>query len=348
MRKVIVGSLLVLALTSCGKVLPSAKPEKKAHAAASASAAHDAPPNAGHDAHEKPSAHAAASGAHGAAEHGPVKYGVPFVWEASGDQPLAKTRAFLAEVLKDNGRNVDRGPDAFRPFSDKQSPRATVVTCSDSRVQSDVWDRSAENDDFVIRNIGNQVSNAHGSVEYGLEHLHTPLLLVLGHTGCGAVKAAMGSKEGLSEPIRHELEPLKVHPPKAGESENAAWTAAVLENVNLQVDFAVEHFGAMIREGNLTIVGAVYDFRNDLKKGSGRLHIVNVNGNSDEASVKTFEQAIGRTSALSSSTGVSGPRLEDLADRIRAVEKANGEAMIPAAQAPSIPDDEIIRLDDIH
>lgn len=229
--------------------------------------------------------------AHGA-ESGAAQYGVPFAWEQSGDEPLAKARAFLGEAVADNDKNVARGRRGFAPFVDKQSPRATVLTCSDSRVQSEAWDASPENDDFVIRNIGNQLANAEGSVAYGLEHLHTPVLLVIGHTGCGAVKAALGSREGLEPSIQKELEALQLAAPPKGTSEDEAWEQAVIANVNAQVVLALQKFGALVGRGDLTVVGAVYDFRNDLGKGSGRLVFVNVNGNTDERRIQAFVGAV--------------------------------------------------------
>ncbi|HEY0469359.1 MAG TPA: carbonic anhydrase [Polyangiaceae bacterium] len=126
-----------------------------------------------------------------AAEREPESFTVPFAWEAAKDEPLALTRSFLRDAFADNDTYMEHGEKFFAAFADKQTPRATVITCADSRVQSQAWDLTPENDDFTIRDIGNLVQNVEGSVEYGVEHLHTPLLVVVGHTGCGAVKAAM-------------------------------------------------------------------------------------------------------------------------------------------------------------
>jgi carbonic anhydrase len=219
------------------------------------------------------------------------RLGIPFAWEASQQEPLARTRLFLASILSDNAETAALGRKHFAPFLDKQTPRATVVTCSDSRVQVEAWDKTAENDQFVIRNIGNQLANAEGSVEYGVEHLHTPLLLVVGHTGCGAVKAAMGTRDGLSGPIKRELEPLAVPKSKAGASEADAWTEAVIHNVNAQVERATKKYATEIRDGELTVVGAVYDFRNDLKRGFGKLVVVNVNSNTATDRMQAFVTA---------------------------------------------------------
>ena len=223
----------------------------------------------------------------------PGKFIVPFAWEAAKDEPLALTRQFLADVLTDNQQYMEHGDKFFAAFADKQTPRATVLTCADSRVHTTAWDVTPENDDFVIRNIGNQVENAEGSVEYGIEHLRTPLLLVIGHTGCGAVKAAMGDTSKLSAPIQKELEHIHLPKPTPGKTPESAWAEAVIANVNNQVETALKHFGRDVQAGQLTVVGAVYDFRNDLLQGAGKLTIVNVNGNSEPGRMNAFVEAVG-------------------------------------------------------
>lgn len=222
----------------------------------------------------------------------PEKFPLPFAWEAAQDEPLSLTRAFLREASTDNEAYMLRGEKFFAAFADKQTPRATVITCADSRVHNTAWDATPENDDFTIRNIGNQVANAEGSVEYGIEHLGTPLFLVVGHTGCGAVKAAMGDISKLSEPIRKELEHLQVPKPTPGKAPEAAWAEAVIANVNNQVAFALKRFSFEVHESKLTVVGAVYDFRNDLGQGAGKLLIINVNGNADPERMISFAEAV--------------------------------------------------------
>jgi carbonic anhydrase len=230
---------------------------------------------------------------------GPKKFVVPFAWEASRDEPLSQARAYLKEILSDNRLYMEHGPKFFASFAEGQKPRATVITCGDSRVHSSSFDTTPENDDFMVRNIGNQIENNLGSVEYGVEHLETPVLLVLGHTGCGAVKAAMGDISTQSEAVRHELEKLHVSKAKSGATPEAAWTEAVVENVHAQVRSALAHFGTRVQEGKLTVVGAVYDFRNDLGKGSGKITIVDVNGNGETSRMSAFVEAIEAESSAS-------------------------------------------------
>lgn len=79
-----------------------------------------------------------------------------------------------------------------------QQPFAVVVSCSDSRVPPEILFDQGIGDIFVIRTAGEVMDNATiGTIEYAVEHLHVPLIVVLGHDDCGAVKAAI---EGSAEP----------------------------------------------------------------------------------------------------------------------------------------------------
>ena len=260
-------------------------------------AASEPPPKTKDHHAEKPAAPAAASAhkEHGEEHHegsGEAKYAVPFAWESSPDEPLAIARSFMGEVVRDNKSHATLGVKVFAEYRDAQQPRATVVTCSDSRVHTSAFDETPENDVFMIKNIGNQIENAEGSVEYGVDHLNTPVLFVIGHTGCGAVKAAMdGDLSKLSKPVRHELEHLKL-PELTAKDGSAAWAEAVVANVRNQVAHAVEHFGGRVQQGKLTVVGAVYDFRNDLGQGAGKITIVDVNGNDEPDRMKGFVAAV--------------------------------------------------------
>ena len=69
---------------------------------------------------------------------------------------------------------------------------ATVITCSDSRVPVERIFDAGIMDTFVIRVAGNVIdTDEAGSIEYGLAHVNTPVLVVLGHTQCGAILATL-------------------------------------------------------------------------------------------------------------------------------------------------------------
>lgn len=194
---------------------------------------------------------------------------------ALADSETEQLNAIVGNLLQDNDEFVkSHTPDYFKSFTEGQKPRATVVTCSDSRVHTHALDKTPDGDLFVVRNIGNQLRTAEGSIEYGVHHLHTPLLIFVGHSACGAIKAASGDYRRESRPIKRELSTIMI--PRSIEN-----MAGVKQNVNNQVAAALKKFHHEVHENKLTVVGAIYDFRNDLDRGQGRLVLINVNGSSD-------------------------------------------------------------------
>ena len=185
---------------------------------------------------------------------------------------VAVAQAIIKEIRTQNADYIkSHKPDFFQALAKGQKPRATVVTCSDSRVHTNMLDETPEGDLFMIRNIGNQLSTAEGSVEYGINHLNSSLLLIIGHSACGAIKAAGGDYSGLEPAIKRELDTIKIE--KGGSNING-----VKANVNNQVSVSMMKFADKVKAGHLMIAGAVYDFSDDMKQGAGGLNIINING----------------------------------------------------------------------
>lgn len=160
----------------------------------------------------------------------------------------------------------------------KQTPNSTVVLCSDSRVETNAFNENPAGDVFTIRNIGNQFQTAQGSVEYGVDYLHTPLLLIIGHSGCGAVKAAMEQYKPKSLQLLKEIDTLRSDP-------TGTLDENVLLNVNYQVDLATKRFQKEVDSGELTIIGMIYDLYNNFNYGYGRLILVNINNDTNPQNI---------------------------------------------------------------
>ncbi len=178
----------------------------------------------------------------------------------------------------------------FEKFAKSQHPRATVITCADSRVHDQALEHSPDNDLFIIRNIGNQISTSEGSVEYGVHHLHTPLLLIIGHSSCGAIKAANKDFSHESPAIKHELSTIHLTKKSLSENEEDVMEG-VKENVNHQVSTALHKFNVELKQNHLMVIGAVYDFTNAMHHGEGKLIITNVNGNTQPEAISKFINA---------------------------------------------------------
>jgi carbonic anhydrase len=199
--------------------------------------------------------------------------------EAHGDANAA--REFIKEILEvNNDYDKLKGAKFFQELSEGQHPRATVVTCSDSRVHSNMLDNTPEGDLFMVRDIGNQIATARGSVEYGVNHLGSSLLLIIGHSKCGAIAAASDDYSKLEPSIQKELNTIKI-------SKGVENIAGVKTNVNNQVTTALAIFSDKVKKGHLLVLGAVYDFADDMGKGAGKLNIVNVNGESNPEKIKS-------------------------------------------------------------
>lgn len=200
--------------------------------------------------------------------------------QAGGE--IEQLRGIVKNIMDDNAAFVkSHKADYYKPFETSQHPRATVITCADSRVHSHALDKTPDGDLFFVRNIGNQISTAEGSVEYGVHHLHTPLLIIVGHVACGAVKAAGSDYSKESPAIKRELDTIKLPAKNPKNSEDQEILRGVDANVHNQVNAAVKKFNKEVQEGKLTVIGAIYDFQNAMGQGQGRLVITNINGNSD-------------------------------------------------------------------
>jgi carbonic anhydrase len=191
------------------------------------------------------------------------------------------SKEIIAQILKNNEKfAAGHGEGYFKPHSTSQQPKITLVSCCDSRVQPFIIDPDPINKIFTVETIGNQMTSAQGSVDYGILHLHTPVLLIMGHTDCGAVKAFMKGYEKENDAIKHELDHMKpsLKAIAEGEDFNVELIGNIKKNVDYQSGVAIERYSKLVDAGSLMVIGAVYDFQNAFGKGYGRLLIRSING----------------------------------------------------------------------
>jgi carbonic anhydrase len=204
-----------------------------------------------------------------------------------------KSSQILWDLLTGNDNYVSQHQhNYFENFQNSQTPEITLLTCSDSRVQLNLLAADATNKVFVVRNIGNQLLGSFGSVDYGVKHLHTPLLLILGHVHCGAVKSALSDYGEEPFDIIRELDHLSIplrHIKHPDLSPAEVWSEGIETNVDYQVMLAMKKYRAELEAGELTIVGAVDDFTNSYKAGNGRLIIININGEINLEKIRNHE-----------------------------------------------------------
>ena len=162
-------------------------------------------------------------------------------------------------------------PEEFRALAHGQFPEAVIVSCADSRVAPEILFDVGVGDIFVVRVAGNVVGGAgvtvKGSIEYAVAELNVPLILVLGHSGCGAVKAAikhLEDKDSLPGAINGLVELIK-----PAVTRSKGMPGDPLENaVRQNVEVGVERLRGLdpilaprVKGGKIKVVGGVYDLQ---------------------------------------------------------------------------------------
>ncbi|CAN5223890.1 carbonic anhydrase [soil metagenome] len=190
-------------------------------------------------------------------------------------EPAAKTPQEAVRALK-MGNSRFFGGTARRPEMDAnerrsqilgQTPFAVVLGCSDSRVPIELVYDQGLGDIFAVRVAGHVVDpGTIGSVEYAVKHLKTKVLVVMGHEGCGAVKAAMLPAADIKaepENVRYlvgKIAPSVANIPAIRDSK-ARMREAVIANVRQQVALAKENpvIKEAVAKNQLAVVGAFYE-----------------------------------------------------------------------------------------
>ncbi len=148
-----------------------------------------------------------------------------------------------------------------------QHPLATVLTCSDSRAPAEIIFDQGIGDIFVIRVAGNVAATDEiGSMEYAVDHLGTPVVVVMGHSQCGAVTAVVeggklpGSIGPLVAPIKPAVTKAKAENP--GAAAEVLIAAAIKSNVFQAMEDILQKspvIKAKVKAGKVKLVGAFYE-----------------------------------------------------------------------------------------
>lgn len=190
---------------------------------------------------------------------------------ANAHAPMS-AQAALKNLVEGNARFAAGKPTCqpligrVRELASGQSPFATVLGCADSRVPVETIFDHEPGDIFVVRLAGNFVSDAAlGSIEYAVAVLKSPLVVVLGHTSCGAVKAAMDYLE-TRKPLPGHMQTLAaaIEPAAAATRHEPSdwWKHAVEENVRMNAQrlrTSTPILQEAVAKGEVEIAGGVYD-----------------------------------------------------------------------------------------
>lgn len=185
---------------------------------------------------------------------------------------LTKANLALQKLIEGNARFIanqktrldftfDRAASAKHP-----EPFAAILGCVDSRVPPELVFDQGLDDLFVIRTAGHVLDNAVlGSLEYGVVKLHIPLIVVLGHERCGAVKATLDALKHQTEyttKLQHLIDAIR---PAVEASQRRGEGDPVENAVRANIEFTLHRlthlpfFAKEIKQGRLKIVGMRYD-----------------------------------------------------------------------------------------
>ncbi len=146
-----------------------------------------------------------------------------------------------------------------------QEPFVTVLTCSDSRVPVElIFDRGV-GEIFTVRVAGNVAGTDEiATIEYGVGHLHTPVVIVMGHTGCGAVTAVVKEVEleGLLPQLVNNIKPAAEIAKHEGGEESVVIANAIKANVWQSISDVLRRSAIVRKEiegGGVSVIGAVYN-----------------------------------------------------------------------------------------
>jgi carbonic anhydrase len=185
----------------------------------------------------------------------------------TADQALARLAEGNARFVRGEARFPTVQKEVLAALAKGQHPYATILGCSDSRVPPELLFDAGFGELFIVRLAGNVLSpEVIGTLQYAGAHLRTPLFVVLGHEGCGAVQAALDTKfRGARERSRIEALLQNILPGLEGidpalEPE-AQLRAAVEANVRYTMRQIRETPEAQARqaEGVMKLAGAVYE-----------------------------------------------------------------------------------------
>jgi carbonic anhydrase len=170
---------------------------------------------------------------------------------------------------EDHPIHPDQTLERLRDLNNGQHPVAAIVSCSDSRVPPELVFDQGLGDLFVIRNAGNIVGDYEiGSLEYAIEHLEVPLVIILGHTNCGAIGAFVDHDHDHSHHYSEYIQKIidfidaeeeeKALPRDIPNFYEKAIEANILHGVHALKN-SVPVVNELIEQKKLRVIGAIYD-----------------------------------------------------------------------------------------
>jgi len=185
----------------------------------------------------------------------------------TSDEALKKLITGNKRFAEKNMQHPNQTEERQNEIIAGQKPFAIILSCSDSRIPPEIVFDQGLGDLFVIRVAGNILDDIiKGSIEYAVDHLKVKLVMVLGHSNCGALKAAIsGGKVSMN--ISHIIDSLLPSVTKARELKGDIHENATKLNILRAVEKLMESppvLDTLVEKGHLKIVGAYYNLETGL------------------------------------------------------------------------------------
>ncbi len=182
-------------------------------------------------------------------------------------EALARLRSGNARFVHGKAHFPRSCKTVLAALAKEQRPTITILGCSDSRVPPELLFDAGFGELFVVRIAGNVISpEVAGSLQYAAVHLRTPLFVVLGHEGCGAVQAALAARaHGSTAPSRIEVLLRSILPGLEGVAPSLPAKEQLRAGVEANVRWSIRQIvespdgGATHAAGMMKLVGAVAD-----------------------------------------------------------------------------------------
>jgi carbonic anhydrase len=181
---------------------------------------------------------------------------------AMADEALGRLLAGNQRFVADRRSYPDQTPAHRRELTAGQHPFAAILSCADSRVPPEIIFDQGLGNLFTVRVAGNIADNASlGSLEYAVQHLGVPLIVVLSHSGCGAGQAAMASDDmqgqiaTLVAAIQSAVKLAKTGPGEALDQAVRINVAVIVR----QLRTAALILAPLVDKGSIKILGGHYD-----------------------------------------------------------------------------------------
>ena len=212
-------------------------------------------------------------------------------------RPIKKLRAGIPpyavteKIARHNDQVAIKRP-ANEPLQTPNTPHMIWLADCDARVQATLFYPDPVDTIYTVRNPGNQLALSAGAIDYGVNELFAPVLLITGNTNNDSLRLFAKGYNHLESDLRRDLDGLRLALGEQVENGAEAEPRLVEKNVDFQVATALKRYRERMESGRLVVIGAVIDLNNQYRLGFNRLRIININGETTPEKLRVMHHLI--------------------------------------------------------